>query len=79
MHMHTKPDLFLYNVGCLFFQVMLGIPLLEGTNPAACFPRYVIGCNAVCYSYIWSEVWIKDTPVCYNLAIMLFLFNYGLK
>ena len=38
------------------FQVMLGIPLLEGTSPASCFPRIAIGYDAVCYSYIWSEV-----------------------
>jgi len=38
------------------FQVMLGIPLLEGTSPASCFPRIVFGYDAVCYSYIWSEV-----------------------
>ncbi|RRT65558.1 hypothetical protein BHE74_00037336 [Ensete ventricosum] len=36
-------------------KVMLGIPLLEGTNPASCFPQIVIGSEAVCYSYIWSE------------------------
>ena len=35
---------------------MLGIPLLEGTSPASCFPRIAIGYDAVCYSYIWSEV-----------------------
>jgi thimet oligopeptidase len=38
------------------FQVMLGIPLLEGTSPASCFPRIAFGYDAVCYSYIWSEV-----------------------
>jgi thimet oligopeptidase len=38
------------------FQVMLGIPLLEGASPASCFPRIAFGYDAVCYSYIWSEV-----------------------
>jgi hypothetical protein len=38
-------------------QVMLGIPLLEGTSPASSFPRIAFGYDAVCYSYIWSEVW----------------------
>lgn len=42
----------------LFLQVMLGLPVLEGTNPASCFPRSVIGYEAACYSRIWSEVWI---------------------
>jgi thimet oligopeptidase len=37
------------------FQVMLGIPLLEGTSPASCFPRIAIGYDAVCYSYIWRH------------------------
>ncbi|KAJ8466646.1 hypothetical protein OPV22_029198 [Ensete ventricosum] len=41
-------------------KVMLGIPLLEGTNPASCFPQIVIGSEAVCYSYIWSEVVAAD-------------------
>lgn len=37
---------------------MLGLPVLEGTNAASCFPRSVIGYEAACYSRIWSEVWI---------------------
>ena len=37
-------------------QVMLGLPALEGTNPASCFPSSVIGYEAACYSRIWSEV-----------------------
>ncbi|KAF8664901.1 hypothetical protein HU200_054218 [Digitaria exilis] len=41
-------------------KVMLGIPLLEGTSPASCFPRIAIGYDAVCYSYIWSEVFAAD-------------------
>lgn len=38
---------------------MLGLPVLEGTNPASCFPRSAIGYEAACYSRIWSEVWIS--------------------
>lgn len=41
-------------------KVMLGIPLLEGTSPASCFPRIAVGYDAVCYSYIWSEVFAAD-------------------
>lgn len=37
-------------------QVMLGLPALEGTNPASCIPQSVIGCEAACYSSMWSEV-----------------------
>uniref|UniRef100_A0A453G3V2 Peptidase M3A/M3B catalytic domain-containing protein n=1 Tax=Aegilops tauschii subsp. strangulata TaxID=200361 RepID=A0A453G3V2_AEGTS len=43
-----------------FYQVILGIPLLEGTSPASCFPRIAVGYDAVCYSYIWSEVFAAD-------------------
>lgn len=35
---------------------MLGLPGIEGTNPASCFPRTVIGHEATCYSRMWSEV-----------------------
>lgn len=41
-------------------KVMLGIPLLEGTSPASSFPRIAFGYDAVCYSYIWSEVFAAD-------------------
>ncbi|KAK9277753.1 hypothetical protein L1049_007300 [Liquidambar formosana] len=41
-------------------KVMLGLPMLEGTNPASCFPRSVIGYEAACYSRIWSEVFAAD-------------------
>ncbi|TVU36155.1 hypothetical protein EJB05_18072 [Eragrostis curvula] len=41
-------------------KVMLGLPLLEGTSPASCFPRIAVGYDAVCYSYIWSEVFASD-------------------
>lgn len=41
---------------CFTSQVMLGLPMLEGTNPASCFPRCAIGYEAACYSRIWSEV-----------------------
>lgn len=35
---------------------MLGIPILEGTNPASCYPRLAVGHEASCYAYLWSEV-----------------------
>lgn len=35
---------------------MLGLPTLEGTNPASRFPCSAIGYEAACYSRIWSEV-----------------------
>ncbi|KAI3981805.1 hypothetical protein MKX01_027790 [Papaver californicum] len=41
-------------------KVMLGLPILEGTNPASCFPRLAIGYEATCYSRIWSEVFAAD-------------------
>ncbi|KAF9601832.1 hypothetical protein IFM89_023519 [Coptis chinensis] len=41
-------------------KVMLGIPMLEGTNPASCFSHYAIGHEAACYSHIWSEVFAAD-------------------
>ncbi|GKV14682.1 hypothetical protein SLEP1_g25514 [Rubroshorea leprosula] len=41
-------------------KVMLGLPMLEGTNPASCFPRCAIGYEATCYSRIWSEVFAAD-------------------
>ncbi|CAN0896377.1 Probable thimet oligopeptidase, partial [Linum grandiflorum] len=41
-------------------KVMLGLPMLEGTNPASCFPRSAIGHEAACYSRIWSEVFAAD-------------------
>ncbi|XP_054786982.1 probable thimet oligopeptidase [Prosopis cineraria] len=41
-------------------KVMLGLPMLEGTNPASCFPASVIGYEAACYSRIWSEVFAAD-------------------
>lgn len=41
-------------------KVMLGLPVLEGTNPASCFPRTAIGSEATCYSRIWSEVFAAD-------------------
>ncbi|KAM3706119.1 hypothetical protein ACJW30_03G131000 [Castanea mollissima] len=41
-------------------KVMLGLPVLEGTNPASCFPRSAIGYEAACYSRIWSEVFASD-------------------
>ncbi|XP_073132698.1 probable thimet oligopeptidase isoform X2 [Henckelia pumila] len=44
----------------LHSKVMLGLPMLEGTNPASCFPRTVVGYEATCYSRIWSEVFAAD-------------------
>ncbi|KAK4488786.1 hypothetical protein RD792_004575 [Penstemon davidsonii] len=44
----------------LHSKVMLGLPMLEGTNPASCFPRTAIGYEATCYSRIWSEVFATD-------------------
>ncbi|KAF6156883.1 hypothetical protein GIB67_000423 [Kingdonia uniflora] len=41
-------------------KVMLGLPMLEGTNPASSFPRFAIGYEAACYSRIWSEVFAAD-------------------
>ncbi|KAK8526345.1 hypothetical protein V6N13_017389 [Hibiscus sabdariffa] len=41
-------------------KVMLGLPMLGGTNPASCFPRCAIGYEAACYSRIWSEVFAAD-------------------
>lgn len=41
-------------------KVMLGLPTLEGTNPASCFPHSAIGYEAACYSRIWSEVFAAD-------------------
>lgn len=44
----------------LHSKVMLGLPVLEGTNPASCFPFSVIGYEAAFYSRIWSEVFAAD-------------------
>lgn len=44
----------------LHSKVMLGLPMLERTNPASCFPRTAIGYEATCYSRIWSEVFAAD-------------------
>ncbi|WZZ11969.1 hypothetical protein YC2023_105058 [Brassica napus] len=41
-------------------SVMLGLPVVEGTNHASCFPRAVIGSEATCYSRLWSEVFAAD-------------------
>lgn len=59
---------------------MIGLPVVEGTNPASCFPRAVIGSEATCYSRIWSEVWWICTVLIradcsfhdFNLRIRLF-------
>ncbi|CAM8982024.1 unnamed protein product [Rhodiola kirilowii] len=44
-------------------KVMLGLPLLEGRNPASCFPRSAVGSEATCYSRLWSEVFAADLYV----------------
>ncbi|XP_015894417.2 probable thimet oligopeptidase [Ziziphus jujuba] len=41
-------------------KVMLGLPMLEGTNPASRFTCSAIGYEAACYSRIWSEVFAAD-------------------
>ncbi|KAJ9554523.1 hypothetical protein OSB04_018568 [Centaurea solstitialis] len=41
-------------------KVMLGLPMLEGTSPASCSPSSAIGCEAACYSHIWSQVFAAD-------------------
>uniref|UniRef100_A0ACD5XBX2 Uncharacterized protein n=1 Tax=Avena sativa TaxID=4498 RepID=A0ACD5XBX2_AVESA len=58
---HTSEDVDIDDlIKDLHPKVMLGIPLLEGTSPASCFPRIAVGYDAVCYSYIWSEVFAAD-------------------
>ncbi|KAF5442942.1 hypothetical protein F2P56_035547 [Juglans regia] len=53
-------------------KVMLGLPVLEGTNPASCFPRSVIGYEAACYSRIWSElIYLPQSFVAILLTSML--------
>ncbi|KAK6922350.1 Peptidase M3A/M3B catalytic domain [Dillenia turbinata] len=44
----------------LHSQVMLDLPMLEGINPASCFPRSAIGYEGACYSRIWSEAFAAD-------------------
>ncbi|PON71619.1 Peptidase M3A/M3B [Trema orientale] len=41
-------------------KILLGLPVLEGTNPASRFPCSAIGYEAACYSRIWSEVFAAD-------------------
>ncbi|EPS67906.1 hypothetical protein M569_06863, partial [Genlisea aurea] len=41
-------------------KVMVGLPMLEGTNPASCFPRTAVGYEGTCYSRLWSEVVAAD-------------------
>ncbi|KAJ7957621.1 putative Oligopeptidase [Quillaja saponaria] len=41
-------------------KVMMGLPMLEGTNPTSCFPFSAIGYEAAYYSRIWSEVFAFD-------------------
>ncbi|XP_051116561.1 probable thimet oligopeptidase [Andrographis paniculata] len=44
----------------LHSKVMLGLPMLDGLNPASCFPNAAIGFEATCYSRLWSEVFAVD-------------------
>ncbi|GFP94493.1 probable thimet oligopeptidase [Phtheirospermum japonicum] len=44
----------------LHSKIMLGLPILDGTNPASCFPQTAIGYEATCYSRMWSEVFAAD-------------------
>ncbi|KAL0927428.1 hypothetical protein M5K25_001595 [Dendrobium thyrsiflorum] len=44
----------------LHSKIMLGIPLLDGTNPASFLPSSAIGYDATCYSQLWSEVFAAD-------------------
>lgn len=39
----------------MFASFMLVLTVLEGTNPASCFPHSTIGYEACCYSCIWSK------------------------
>lgn len=41
-------------------KILLGLPMLEGSNPASRFPCSAIGYEAACYSRIWSEVFAAD-------------------
>ncbi|XP_078169957.1 zincin-like metalloproteases family protein isoform X2 [Carex rostrata] len=54
---HSREDVDIIElVNDMHPKVMMGIPLLEDTNPASCFPRLAVGYESVCYSYIWSQV-----------------------
>lgn len=46
--------------------------MLEGTNPASCFPRCAIGYEAACYSRIWSEVCLVQ-PYCSCVLLFYYL------
>jgi hypothetical protein len=48
----------------------MGIPLLEETNPASCFPRLAVGYESVCYSYVWSQV-----QICYRTSDTKYLID----
>ncbi|PWA69772.1 zincin-like metalloprotease [Artemisia annua] len=58
---HLHPKVFSASVLVRsIYQVMLGLPMLEGTNPASSFPSSAIGSEAACYSHIWSQVFAAD-------------------
>ncbi|MCO5584082.1 hypothetical protein L7F22_038005 [Adiantum nelumboides] len=45
----------------LYPEVVLGMPMLEGTNLAASTLHLMLGgCDAACYAYLWSEVFAAD-------------------
>lgn len=59
-------------------KVMLGLPMLKGTNPASCFPKIAIGYEASCYSSLWSQVLFHILPPS-RLLSMLVCFIYSLN
>ncbi|KAG8365960.1 hypothetical protein BUALT_Bualt17G0026300 [Buddleja alternifolia] len=66
----------------LHSKVMLGLPMLEGTNPASCFPRTAIGYDATCYSRIWSEACplLSSYVYCHDYLFLYFPYAaFGLK
>ncbi|KAL9271473.1 putative thimet oligopeptidase, partial [Drosera capensis] len=44
----------------LHSKIMLGLPILDGMNPASCFPHSAIGYQATCYGRLWSKVFAAD-------------------
>ncbi|KAH7365650.1 hypothetical protein KP509_18G039500 [Ceratopteris richardii] len=45
----------------LYPEVVLGMPMLDGTNLAASTLHLMSGgCDAACYAYLWSEVFAAD-------------------
>ncbi|KAL8161695.1 hypothetical protein V2J09_013184 [Rumex salicifolius] len=44
----------------LHSKMMMGLPVLDGTDPSSCFPHSAIGYESVCYTRIWSKVFAAD-------------------